>query len=108
MWGRKPFLLAGLTCAAVGAVVTATSHHPQVALLGAVLTGIGFSQQGLLVAIASETFPRNLRPAMQALFNISSSLGGVMGLTAGGLYVKSNVVGAGWRMIYGTLAIVCK
>ncbi|GAA5977306.1 hypothetical protein JCM10908_004931 [Rhodotorula pacifica] len=105
-WGRKPFMLVGLTLGAVGAIVTATSHHPQVALLGAVMTGIGFSPQGLYVSICSETFPRSKRPMMQAIFNISSSAGGVMGLTAGGLYIKCNVVGAGWRMIYGSLAIV--
>jgi MFS family permease len=75
---------------------------------GAVITGFGFASQGLYVATASETFPRNKRPMMQAIFNISSSLGGVMGLVAGGLYIKHNVLGAGWRMIYATLAIVCK
>lgn len=75
--------------------------------LGAVITALGFSAQGLFVAVASETFPRNKRPMMQAIFNISSSAGGVLGLTAGGLYVKYNVLG-GWRMIYATLAIVCK
>lgn len=31
-----------------------------------------------------------------------------MGIAAGGLYIKYDVVGAGWRMIYGTLAILCR
>ena len=142
LWGRKPFMMVGLALGAIGAIVTATSHHAYVALLGectyrghtdsgcpalhglekdpanfrnlldslpgAVITGFGFASQGLYVATASETFPRNKRPMMQAIFNISSSLGGVMGLVAGGLYIKHNVLGAGWRMIYATLAIVCK
>ncbi|KAG0655831.1 hypothetical protein C6P46_000683 [Rhodotorula mucilaginosa] len=106
LWGRKPFMMVGLALGAIGAIVTATSHHAYVALIGAVITGFGFASQGLYVATASETFPRNKRPMMQAIFNISSSLGGVMGLVAGGLYIKHNVLGAGWRMIYATLAIV--
>uniref|UniRef100_A0A0K3CG63 FGENESH: predicted gene_7.169 protein n=1 Tax=Rhodotorula toruloides TaxID=5286 RepID=A0A0K3CG63_RHOTO len=105
LWGRKPFMVAGLAIGAVGAIVTSTSHMHQVALVGVVLTGIGFSPQGLYVAICSEVMPRSQRPKMQAIFNIASSLGGTMGIAAGGLYVKYNVVGAGWRMIYGTLAI---
>ncbi|BGP29980.1 hypothetical protein JCM10296v2_001732 [Rhodotorula toruloides] len=103
--GRKPFVVAGLAIGAVGAIVTSTSHMHQVALVGVVLTGIGFSPQGLYVAICSEVMPRSQRPKMQTIFNIASSLGGTMGIAAGGLYVKYNVVGAGWRMIYGTLAI---
>ncbi|BGP22717.1 MFS transporter, Sugar transporter [Rhodotorula toruloides] len=105
LWGRKPFMVVGLAIGAIGAIVTSTSHLHQVALLGAVFTGIGFSPQGLYVAICSEVMPRSQRPKMQAIFNISSSLGGTLGIAAGGLYVKYNVVGAGWRMIYGTLAI---
>lgn len=128
LWGRKPFMVVGLAIGAVGAIVTSTSHMHQVALVGVVLTGIGFSPQGLYVAICSEVMPRSQRPKMQAIFNIASSLGGTMGIAAGGLYVKYNVVGAGWRMvrlllpfeslllpdvadfpqIYGTLAIACE
>lgn len=34
LWGRKPFMMAGLGLGAIGAIVTATSHHAYVALLG--------------------------------------------------------------------------
>ncbi|BGP55794.1 hypothetical protein JCM8202v2_003401 [Rhodotorula sphaerocarpa] len=106
LWGRKTFMLSGLALGALGGIVTATSHHPQVALLGAVFTGFGFGVQGVYVAVVSEVLPRALRPLAQTIFNIASSTGGVMGIAAGGLYIKYDVVGAGWRMIYGTLAIL--
>lgn len=71
-------------------------------------TGFGFGVQGVYVAVVSEVLPRALRPLAQTIFNIASSTGGVMGIAAGGLYIKYDVVGAGWRMIYGTLAILCR
>ncbi|BGP22732.1 MFS transporter, siderochrome-iron transporter [Rhodotorula toruloides] len=106
LWGRKPFMVVGLAIGAVGGIVTSTSHLHQVALLGAVFTGIGFATQGLYVAVCSEVMPRSQRPKVQAILNVIGSSGGAFGIAAGGLYVKYNVVGAGWRMIYATLAIV--
>ncbi|BGO89498.1 hypothetical protein NBRC10512_003958 [Rhodotorula toruloides] len=125
LWGRKPFMVVGLAVGCIGGIVTSTSHMHQVALLGAVLTGIGFATQGLYVAVCSEVMPRSQRPKVQAVLNVVGSSGGAFGIAAGGLYVKYNVVGAGWRMaspalfplvdlpdqvslpqIYATLAIV--
>jgi MFS family permease len=34
LWGRKPFMMVGLALGAIGAIVTATSHHAYVALIG--------------------------------------------------------------------------
>lgn len=101
LWGRKPFMVVGLAVGSIGGIVTSTSHKYQVALLGVVLTGIGFATQGLYVAVCSEVMPRSQRPKVQAILNVVGSSGGAFGIMAGGLYVKYNVTGAGWRMVSG-------
>ncbi|BGP60162.1 hypothetical protein NBRC10512v2_001470 [Rhodotorula toruloides] len=88
LWGRKPFMVAGLAIGAVGAIVTRAPRTCTKSLSSA------------------SSSPASASPRKDSTSpSAPSSLGGTMGIAAGGLYVKYNVVGAGWRMIYGTLAI---
>src|SRR5437879_8076611 len=53
-----------------------------------------------ILAVVQVSFPRSERPKALAMFGGAAAIAGVLGPLAGGLLLKADVFGLGWRMIF--------
>jgi MFS family permease len=89
LWGRKWFLV-GLTAAGcVGSIIISRATSMNMAIAGAVVAGLSYGAQPLVIAIPSEVLPRRHRPYAQASTNIAASFGAVNGLLVGGALTRN-------------------
>ncbi|KAK5071600.1 hypothetical protein LTR64_004621 [Lithohypha guttulata] len=112
-FGRKWLLVILTTCGGVGAIVISRAQSIGAAITGFALGGVSFGAQSILYAVASEVLPRKYRSWAQASIQIAGSLGGIVGLLAGGALVTNDSTG-GFRTyfyidaaIFFVAAILC-
>lgn len=104
LWGRKWFLVGLTTAGSVGCIVTSRATSMNMAIAGAVIAGLSFGAQCLVIAIPSEVLPRRLRPIVQSCSTIAGTLGGVFGFLVGGALTRyKNVEGfrTYWYIVAG-------
>ncbi|KAI9154776.1 Hydroxyquinol 1,2-dioxygenase [Paramyrothecium foliicola] len=87
-WGRKWLLVALLVLGFAGTLVVARAEGIATVIAGFVLVGINYGCQPILFAVPSEVLPRSQRPIAQAIINITSSVGGFLGLVIGGVLLR--------------------
>ena len=88
LWGRKWFLVGSTVTGFVGCIIISRSTSMSMAIAGAVVGGLSFAAQPLLIAIPSEVLWRRVRPAIQAGINITAALGVLFGLLIGGTLTR--------------------
>lgn len=103
-WGRRWFLVGLTFCGVIGSIVVARANSIEVAIVGFVITGLGYGAQPLLHTVASEVLPRRYRPWGQAFDNAAAALGGLTALLVGGALSRHNPYG--WRN-YWYLSTAC-
>ncbi|ETS74385.1 hypothetical protein PFICI_14251 [Pestalotiopsis fici W106-1] len=114
-WGRRWLIFISTLLGSIGCIIVSRAESMNAAIAGEVVTGLSYSCQPLLYAVASEILPRRVRPLAQGGMNISIALGGVFALLVGGLFGSSFVGGfrvfwyiiAGLYFISAALFIVC-
>lgn len=100
--GRRPVLLAGLTCFATGAVVSAFAPDFPILLMGRSLQGLGAGCGVVLArAIARDVYGMERLPQVIALLTAAYVLGPALAPVMGGFITDA----AGWRAVLFTAAI---
>ncbi|KAM6506720.1 hypothetical protein FSOLCH5_013695 [Fusarium solani] len=89
-WGRKWLLVVLLAVGFAGNMIVARAENIATVIAGFVLIGVNYGCQPILFAVPSEVLPRSQRPIAQASINISSSIGGFLGLVIGGALLRYN------------------
>lgn len=89
-WGRKWLLVILLAIGFAGTMMIARAANLGTVIAGFILVGVNYGCQPILFAVPSEVLPRSQRPIAQASINLSSSIGGLLGLLIGGVLLRYN------------------
>jgi hypothetical protein len=73
-----------------GCIIVSRAHNVGTCIAGFCIMGLSFGAQSLFYAVVSEILPRTYRGIGQASLNISSGLGGIVGVLVGGALIRTN------------------
>ncbi|KAF4456210.1 hypothetical protein FALBO_15469 [Fusarium albosuccineum] len=97
-WGRRlPILICTALCI-IGSILIARAVSMTMAIVGALLVGVGSGSTSLLYAVASEIMPRRYRSIAQAGVNVANSFGGILTLLVGFACIKKS--DEGFRVVW--------
>ncbi|KAJ3543785.1 hypothetical protein NM208_g3389 [Fusarium decemcellulare] len=97
-WGRRlPILICTALCI-IGSILIARTVSMTMAIVGALLVGVGSGSTSLLYAVASEIMPRRYRSIAQAGVNVANSFGGILTLLVGFACIKKS--DEGFRVVW--------
>jgi MFS family permease len=98
-FGRKGFLLIGMTLGIIGSLVASRAHSMEMVIGGQALSGCGLTIGYLAIPLAAELVPKNKRPIIQGIIGVFAGIANCTGVIISGAFIKHNVGGAqdGWR-----------
>jgi EmrB/QacA subfamily drug resistance transporter len=99
--GRKRVFLCGLSGFTAASILCGVATGPTFLLVGRLLQGTAASLLfPQVLALIQVHFPERERPTALALLGMSLGLASATGQLAGGLFLRWNLLGLGWRALF--------
>ena len=101
LYGRRRLFVFGLLLFAGASLLCGMAPTAGLLLAGRLAQGLGAAAMvPQVLALATVNFPPEERPRVFSLFGATVGMGTVAGQVLGGVFLKLNILGLGWRPIF--------